>query len=251
LFVSLACLRVSLTELDRGRVMDKNEFSEGMALLLSSIGKEMPAEQLAAWYVQLKELSPGQLKRGIVETLRTHQFAGWPPVGTVFANARAGGVSMKDAPLAAWSAVHDAIRRVGAYDSPDFADQVVNAAIRSLGGWVSVCNTPTNKMHWLEGRFCKTYAALQGASLSMDETQRLPGICEVDNARIGHNAPIRVAHVRCLTVDNGQEEPVQISLAGVEQEPKRLESNAATDALIASTTIDVDGDDRKQNGERR
>ena len=179
----------------------------------------MPDEQMAAWYVQLGTLTPEELKQAIVETLRTYQYAGFPPVGTVLANA--GGVSVQGAPLLAWGAVRDAISRVGAYESPDFGDPVVNAVIRNLGGWPQVCETRTSKMEWLEKRFCETYSAIRSAPLDADATARLPGLTEVANGRMGYTEPIRVAHVRCLTVDTGGDEPVRFGVIPAKEVRKR------------------------------
>jgi len=223
--------------------MTRQEFAQGIALLTGSVGKPMPDKQLAAWYALLSDLTPEQLKRGIVETLHTHQYAGFPPLGTVRINALAGTqVSAKDRPLAAWQAVRDAIRRVGAYDSPDFADTVINATVRELGGWVSVCDTLSEEMQWLEKRFCALYSALSGANLPEHQTQRLAGITEIDNARNGYvNEPVRVAQIRCLTVDSDQTEPVRICLVENAEQPKMLPAANAAVGILAAKMKPVEG----------
>ena len=67
-------------------------------------------------------------------------------------------------------------------------------------------------MEWLEKRFCETYSAIRSAPLDADATARLPGLTEVANGRMGYTEPIRVAHVRCLTVDTGGDEPVRFGV---------------------------------------
>ena len=201
--------------------MNRAEFGQGLALLTGVVGKPMPDEQIAGWFAMLKDLTAEQFQRGIVETLNTHQFAGFPPIGTVRTNALAGTAGTmppQDRPMAAWLAVRDAIRRVGAYDSPNFADPVINAVIRDLGGWPLICDTPTNKMQWVEKQFRDAYTTYLGAALKPHQTKRLAGITEIDNSRNGYSSePVRVAEVACLTVQSDQVEPVRMRLETTEQ----------------------------------
>lgn len=164
--------------------MTAREFAETIALMTATVGKDMQEAQLQAWYSILGELTVEQLRRGIVETLRHHQFAGFPPVGTILANAGATS-KVEDTALLAWAVVRHAIARVGGYDSADFSP-IVNATIRELGGWVTVCNTLTDEMQWLEKRFCAAYRAFS----TLPEVPEylaghLPGIHEINNSGAG------------------------------------------------------------------
>ncbi len=160
------------------------EFVQGIALLSSAIGREMPDAQVDAWFAILGDLTPDQLRRGIVETLRRHQFAGFPPVGTILANA--GAVrAVEDEALLAWASVRDAIARVGAYDSADFGP-LVNAVIRDLGGWPTICDTLTADLQWVEKRFAAAYRAFAKlASVPVEMARHLPGLTEISNGRNG------------------------------------------------------------------
>lgn len=226
--------------------MTRTEFAQGIALLNGCVGKSMPDEQVKAWFAFLGELTVEQLKRGIVESLKTHHFAGFPPVGTIRTNALAGvesNIVPKDRPILAWQAVRDAVRRVGAYDSPNFADPVINAVIRELGGWPCLCDTPGDEMHWLERRFCAAYSALAGANLPEDQTKRLVGITEIDNARSGYRSePVRVADVACLTAPSEQTEPVRLRL----ETPESTQVNAITDEVARSLSEKLQSGDQDE-----
>lgn len=191
--------------------MTEREFASCIALLCASVGREMSAEQLRAWYGMLGDLSVEQLKAGIVATLRTYTFAGFPPIGTIRQNSgvTSGRIDANDRLLLAWQAVRAAISKVGAHDSPDFDDRAINATIRELGGWPLLCYTPSEEMQWLEKRFVAIYRAMCSVNLPDDLTQRLAGITEIGNVRNGHpSAPIPVAQVRCLTSPNVAAEPI-------------------------------------------
>jgi len=177
--------------------MTESEFVNGIALMTASIGKPMPDQQVEAWYLILGELTVDQLRRGIIETIRHHQFAGFPPVGTILANAGAT-TTVADEAILAWASVRDAIGRVGAYDSADFGP-TVNAVIRDLGGWPTICDTLTADLQWVEKRFCGAYRAFSATSRIPDEmTRHLPGLSEMSNSR-GGRGNYRLARIPLVT----------------------------------------------------
>lgn len=230
--------------------MNRTEFAQGLALLTGAVGKPMPDEQIASWFALLNELTPEQFRRGIVETLRTHQFAGFPPVGSVRTNALAGvasTVAPKDRPVAAWLAVRTAIVRVGGYASPNFADPVINAVIRDLGGWPVVCDTPTSELPWLEKRFREAYVAYSGVALRPYQTARLVGITEIDNNAKGYRSePIHVADVACLTVESEQVESVRMRLEVVEPASTQAQRQADETVGQLARQLSVDTPEASQ-----
>lgn len=59
--------------------------------------------------------------------------------------------------LAAWSAVEDAIRRVGSYESVVFDDVRVMAVIQDMGGWVKLCDVTDRELPFTANEFKKRY----------------------------------------------------------------------------------------------
>ena len=220
--------------------MTEREFASCIALLCASVGRDMPLEQSKAWYAMLGDLTIDQLKAGIIATVRSYTFAGFPPVGTIRENCGlvSGLITAKDRPLLAWQAVRGAISKVGAYDSPAFDDAAINATIRELGGWVELCETKLDEMHWLEKRFCATYSALCSVKLPPDQTERLAGLTEIGNEREGYaSEPIPVAHIRCLTSPNVADEPITRRLEQREV-PKLTGPHIASEKLAERLTFD-------------
>lgn len=217
----------------------QEQIAECVAILAEAFRQRVSETTFQSYDIGLSDLDVGDIKRAVVRAIRECQFM--PTVHELrkLCGAGASSIDAKDRPLAAWQAVRDAIRRVGGYDSPNFADPVVNAAIRELGGWVLVCDTPTDEMHWVEKRFCQVYSALAGARLPGHQTMRLAGITEIDNGRSGYRSePVRVANVACLTADRRQAEPVRICLeapAPPEQSPGPNDAVRSLSANLPST----------------
>jgi hypothetical protein len=226
--------------------MTRTEFAEGIALLTSTVGRQMPDEQVAAWYAMLKGLSAEQLRTGIVKTLQTHQFAGFPPIGTVLSNCNTAGTigSPKDRSLLAWHDARKCISRVGPGDSIDFDDPLINAVIRALGGWPSFCRVETSKIQWLEKDFREMYAALACCTLCEDQTRRLPGQFEIDHSRDGYTAErVRVQHVKCLTSGGDAKEWIALEMGEQTRPPARLVSELAKSLTLSTDSPDGRTDD--------
>ncbi len=160
--------------------MTRTEFVQGMALLQSAIGKSMTDAQVAAWFAMLRDLTPDQLRQGIVETLREHQYAGFPPIGAILKNSGAER-SVDDEALLAWAEVRSAIRKYGYTDSMDFG-ATVNATVRQLGGWQQITETPSEQMQWVEKRFIEHYRSVSSMpAIPEGEGRHLVGWIEIQN----------------------------------------------------------------------
>lgn len=234
--------------------MTEKEFAACIALLCASIGKEMSREQSSAWFTMLSDLTFEQLKAGIVTTIRDYKFAGFPPIGVIRDNCgvKSGHIQAKDKPTLAWEAVRRAINRVGAYDSPKFDDAVINAALRSLGGWVAVCDWTVEELPWRQKEFMAAYASLAGVQVEAEICGRLAGIAEKENGPV---LPVREVDVGCLTTggvgerrlidDRGEVQALPVrdpAIAGLAKrlevqsepiEPKRLPSRSRDEQIAA------------------
>lgn len=226
--------------------MTRTEFAEGISLLTATVGRQMPDEQVAAWFAMLKDLSGEQLRTGIVKTLQTHQFAGFPPIGSVLSNCHTAGTigSPKDRSLLAWHDARRCMGKLGPNDSIDFDDRLINATIRALGGWPTFCQVETSKIQWLEKDFREMYAALACCALREDQTRRLPGQFEINHSRNGYTAePVRVQHVRCLTSGGDAKEWNKLEMCEQTRPPARI-----VNELAKSMTMTVDSSDEQPAG---
>lgn len=82
----------------------------------------------------------------------------------------------------AWQSVEGEIRRTGSYGSPQIDDGLALAAIKSLGGWVHLCGTTTDKMTWLRKEFIASYMNYERTPVEL-LPKSLPGRIEIENAK--------------------------------------------------------------------
>lgn len=176
--------------------MTKTEFANSMAFLSAGVGKSLGAEQIAAWYELLGDLSVDELRRGIIETLRTHQFGGIPAVGVIRKNALGGvqtaNLESNDRSLLAWNCVLDAIRTHGGYQTVKFDDPVIPAALRSIAqSWTALCETESEQLHtWKKKDFCQAYQSiLASRQVTESAAAALPGILAEDARMHGYTDP--------------------------------------------------------------
>lgn len=201
--------------------MNREEFVRGIAPIIGAVGKPMPDEMITAWRTALFDLTPQQLERGVGRTLRTYQFAGFPPVAIVLGNAlgKIAATDVERRGIAAWDRVMTAIRRHGSYRSVNFDDPIINATIRSIGGWKSITEETSEALSkMVQPRFVKTYAALYENGISETESGPLHGIVETENVKLGYEANTSTIEVVTGLPQSG----VKVIPAAV---PKRLPSS--------------------------
>ena len=85
-------------------------------------------------------------------------------------------ISPEERAIRAWPAVTQAIKSAGSYQSVDFDDPLINATIRSLGGWVSICKMPEAQFNsWVRKSFITAYVQFFMRGVSMQACRALNG----------------------------------------------------------------------------
>ena len=215
-------------------------------ILAESFRQKITPLTVRAYELGLSDIDINTIKRAVMVAIRDCKFM--PTVHELrkLCGAAESRIETKDRPLLAWQAVREAIRRVGAYDSPHFEDVVIHAVIRELGGWPHVCDTETEQMQWLEKRFVAAYSAMSALKLPADQTARLAGLTEIDNSRSGYRSQeVRVVDVRCLSVVSEMTQPTALRLEQPQEviaeqasSPRRLDAgNSATRRLAHAMSL--------------
>lgn len=88
----------------------------------------------------------------------------------------------------AWVIVRRSIPREGSYVSVDFDDPIVNATVRALGGWPSLCDTRCGDPLevWMRKRFVEMYVMLANKGVTVEEAAPLIGLDAVTKHASGH-----------------------------------------------------------------
>lgn len=89
--------------------------------------------------------------------------------------------------LTAWEIVKKSVGSCGGYASVTFDDPVINATIRTLGGWVSLCDTPAGDEFdkWKRKEFERVYRELWNSGVSPEMARPLIGLTAQENSATG------------------------------------------------------------------
>ena len=128
---------------------------ECMAILTSAYPNWLVTEEtIAVWAQFMEDLRPEDLKAAVLQHVRNSKFA--PTIAEVRAIARGpGGIS----PEEAWLEVHAQVRKHGWNGKPTFSDAKVEAGVKALGGWRSLCSLTTSEMGFARAHFLKFYGS--------------------------------------------------------------------------------------------
>lgn len=153
-----------------------------IAALGAAFGKEVSNPMLTGFRLGLNDLAVPDILLAVDRALRECKFM--PSVYEL--RQLAGTMPTESRAVLAWGCVRDSIGRVGGYASVDFDDPIVNAAIRELGGWVKLCDTPAEELdRFIRPRFERTYCVLFQWGVSGESGAPLIGMCDGDNAAKG------------------------------------------------------------------
>lgn len=140
-------------------------------------GIKVTADSLRMWLDALCDLTEAELEFALRRFNRDSTDFPTPAAVRRFAGPK--GMSDEQRAAQAWDIVTAAIREHGAYQSIDFSDRIVNAVIRSYGGWERLCGEPSDQLTWIRKRFLESYVAC--ARTGNGDASPLPGIAEREN----------------------------------------------------------------------
>jgi len=173
---------------------ERPRFVMALQALAAGFNREFTDALCESYWLALDDLPFAAVATAIKRAIRESKFM---PSGRELREL-AGAANPEMRALEAWVAVKRAIAAVGAYESVNFDDPAVNAAIRSLGGWRRLCSLDSEELDkWTRKEFEKAYTAYASApSLHPDLTRHLPGIHESNNTHLGVEVKPRLLAVR-------------------------------------------------------
>jgi hypothetical protein len=157
-----------------------------METLFVCLGKEANELVYKAYWIGLQDLSIEQVKQATGLAMRNCKFVPKPIELREMVEG-----TKQDAAELAWIELQQAIP-LGPYKHIDFCDGVINATVRSLGGWPSFLSrfTSADEEKWARKDFMQTYQRLSATALSDEAMAYLPGITEMKPM------PVRIASNR-------------------------------------------------------
>ncbi len=129
-----------------------------VGMLCETFGRKPTKATYTGYHIGLGDLSDAQIDlAGTVALRQNRQFM--PPPGELREIALTGGESLASMAESAWREFDAAVGRYGGDYSVSFADGIINAVIRHLGGWVWCCSRGGDDYHvWLRRSFVEAYS---------------------------------------------------------------------------------------------
>jgi hypothetical protein len=170
-------------------------FAESVAIAVGVLGesfnRKITETTIKAYAIGLEGLSSRQVELATANALRSCKFFPSP----FELRQLVGAISINDRAVLAWTIVFRTMASTGSYHSIDFDDPVINATIRSMGGWPRLSETPLDEMPFRQKEFERIYISLVGVGVDSELARPLPGLIEVDNATKGLGSPNPVQRI--------------------------------------------------------
>lgn len=139
----------------------KRRFAIAMAAMGEVYRQRLTDATLLGYELGLGDLPIVDIEAAIAKAIRSSKFMPTPAELRVLAGASD---PIEGRAEIVWAKVLRVVRDLGYTRSVSFVDDpLVNATIRTLGGWVAFCNRYTDELDadkWLRKEFCDTYRAL-------------------------------------------------------------------------------------------
>ena len=161
---------------------DREHFVSALEALAATFRVDPTEALLEGYWMALDDMPIEGVMRAVRSAMRQCKHM---PRG-VELRELAGEINNATRAVHAWSAVQKAIGQHGAYRSVDFDDQVINATVRNLGGWIRLCELSSEEAEkWTRKDFDRIYTALCASGVTEDQAKHLVGAHEQTNAGTG------------------------------------------------------------------
>ncbi len=158
---------------------EKPDFIKFLISTADLHGKELSTDVVELWWNSLKSFGIAEVRQAFSEHIQDPVKGEWMPKPANIVLKLKG--SPERSALLAWTEVEEAVSKVGRYETVQFADPVINAVIRDLGGWIRLCDQNLDEP-WTQKEFERRYLAYSEVGAGLNEA--LPGLLQVQNA--GH-----------------------------------------------------------------
>ena len=157
---------------------DKEMFSAELGILSEMLSpKPLSVPQQRGYWIGLREFKLNEVVKAFHACIATKRFMPKPSEIRELIEG-----SSKDKAAIAFECLIRAIQQVGRYDSINFKDRTINAVVKSMGGWETVCDIPIADLSKYQfKRFCETYVAFANRGVGEEQGSHCVGIIEREN----------------------------------------------------------------------
>lgn len=165
---------------------DRAQFAALMTQALAFYRQDASDFALGVWWEACKTFDLEQVRKALTAHAMDPERGQFAPKPADIVRQLQG--THTDRALLAWGKVWEAMQSTGAYQSVDFGDPIIHAAIVDIGGWVSLCRIDVNDLPFVQKRFCDAFR-VYSARGKPDAPLRLAGESEITNAQGKLTAP--------------------------------------------------------------
>ncbi len=163
---------------------DARKFKNMMTGLGELYGKECTKGLLDLYWAALSDCDDDQVEIAVMTGIRKWKCFGRLPSPAEILDEISGGADNQA--IEAWEQLQEAVRRAGAYASPEFDDAKIVRIVEAMGGWQQVCSWPVSELHFRRKEFLAAHRSLSHGG---DQT-RLVGLHEQHNAALNYDVPV-------------------------------------------------------------
>jgi hypothetical protein len=187
---------------------DREALSAMLAKVMSVYGKPITTGFVDVFFDALAGFDIESVRRGLNAHVQNPDSGQFPPKPADVVRLIDG--TSQDQGMQAWSRLDKAVRRVGPYQSVVFDDAIIHKVLDEMGGWIKLCNTPSEDDYKFQGiEFARRYRAyVIAGGPGADYPRHMIGVAEAENNTAGYrkNAPSPVLigdESKCLEVLRG------------------------------------------------
>jgi hypothetical protein len=154
-----------------------------VAVLGETFGRQVTAVTIQAYEMGLDGIAIDAIERAVKRASGECRFM---PVPSELREL-AGEMPAKDRAIRAWSAAMRGVRLHGYYHSVNFDDPIINATIRSMGGWERFAERlEVEEEKWLRRDFEAIYVSFATRGVSAEACEPLGGFLSRSNGAAGY-----------------------------------------------------------------
>lgn len=155
-------------------MLNREAFASIIVGLAETFGRELSGPAISIYYAALRDLDDESWRRALAGAATSCKHMPTPAE----LRALSGEHSAAERSITAWTEATTAAAKVGSYRSVRFEDPAINAAIRSLGGWVEFCAAESGELErFVRPRFLEAHRAYS-RSVPATLAAALPGLAE-------------------------------------------------------------------------
>ena len=157
---------------------NKELFSQELGMLSEMLSPNpLSVPQQRGYWIGLREFPLNEVVKAFHACIATKRFMPKPSEIRELIEG-----SSKDKAAIAFECLIRGIRKYGRYKSIDFRDRTINAVVKSMGGWETVCDIPIADLSKYQfKRFCETYVAFANRGVGEEQGSHCVGFIEREN----------------------------------------------------------------------